>query len=297
MIRAIIDLGTNTFNLLIAEVSERDFKLLYNSREAVMLGMGGINEGFISDDAMERAIDAIGRFAITASEFDVDEIVCFGTSALRGARNAKDLVEQSKSLYGIDVNIISGEEEANLIYKGTKLVYPFEDEGVIMDIGGGSTEFIKANKAGVQHMLSLNIGVSRIYQQLGKPKEFSDLQMNQVFKFVEDEVGTLMHSFKSDVLVGSSGSFETLYELIYESDFTSESSVHQLPMEELIPLLEKVIKSTYEERLNNPWISPVRKTMLPIAAAKVLWIIKHLDVQKVYVSPFSLKEGALFHGI
>ena len=91
--KAVIDLGTNTFNLLIAEIDRDKLDYIYSEKVPVLLGMGGINEGFIADDAMERAKCALNQFKLKCQEKNVDLIQGVGTSALRGATNALELVD------------------------------------------------------------------------------------------------------------------------------------------------------------------------------------------------------------
>lgn len=295
MRRAIIDLGTNTFNLLIADVDEMDFSVIHTEKEAVMLGMGGINEGTVAEDAQRRALDTLIRFAQACEYHGVHKeyTLCFGTSALRSAKNAMELTQRVKNKLGWTINIISGDLEAELIYKGVRWSYAFDQRAVIMDIGGGSTEFIWANDHGVEKAISLDIGVSRVFQQLDQPEEFEAEDRMQTEDFFNGR-----HQFSAeehcDILIGASGSFETFYEMVHERRFVYTRGLAELELDELKKVLDWVIRSSYEDRLDHEWIVPIRKRMLPIAAMKVRWVIEKLKVKKVYVSANSLKEGALW---
>ena len=165
MIKAVIDLGTNTFNILIARIEDNFFEILWSGKEGVSLGMGGINEKIIAPDAFQRGLETMERFKQFCDDWKVVQINAIGTSALRDAVNSLDFIEKVKKLTGIEIKIISGEIEAELIYKGVNLTYKFKEPAMIMDIGGGSTEFIFADENGIFDLISLNIGVSRMYQE------------------------------------------------------------------------------------------------------------------------------------
>jgi exopolyphosphatase/guanosine-5'-triphosphate,3'-diphosphate pyrophosphatase len=293
MKKAIIDLGTNTFNLLIASVNSNGFSIIESDRIAVAIGQGGINKGIITSNAIERALAALVHFKTVCDSHQVDSIRAIGTSAIRDAKNQREFCENVFERTGIVIEVIDGEKEADLIYKGVSWSYDFDEPAVIMDIGGGSTEFIFANKFGVFEQIILNIGVARIAEL----QEFSDpLTRNEVV-FIENwldlQAGDYFSNKTCAKLIGASGSFETFYELLNQLDFPQEIVTYELPFNDLLSLLEELIFSTEQDRFNNVWIANIRKKMVPIAAVKVKWIIKKLKINEVYVSSCSLKEGAL----
>lgn len=291
MRKAVIDLGTNTFNLLIAEIHGGKLNYIHSEKIPVLLGMGGINEGFIADDAMDRAKLALHQFKLKCNEKSVELIQGIGTSALRGAKNAKDLIDYAKFELDIPISVVSGQEEAKFIYNGVKLCHPIYDSTLIMDIGGGSTEFIHADTTGMLKAESLDIGVSRIYQLLDHPLEYSDGHIQQINDYLEVEKGDFFDSFDAHILVGSSGSFETIFEMIHKNNFPSTGESFELHLDQVNEQLDWLITSTLEERMNNEWIISIRKKMMPIAALKMKWIIQMMNIERIYVSPYSLKEG------
>src|SRR6478735_3758498 len=143
---AIIDMGTNTFHLLIADSEAGRSRIIYQDRLVTKIGMGGINEGVITEAGIDRAITALKTFKEIIDQNQVDQISAFGTSAIRNAKNGPEIIRQIKDL-GIDARIISGDEEAQLIYYGVRsAMNPGMDKSLIMDIGGGSVEFIIADQ-------------------------------------------------------------------------------------------------------------------------------------------------------
>lgn len=290
---AVIDLGTNTFNLLIATVDSNDFNVIHSEKNGVALGMGGINKKIIAKEAFERGIEAILSFKNTCKKFDVSEIRAIGTSALRDAANSKDFVTEVANKTGITIEIISGDEEADLIYQGVCWSHNFQEPGLIMDIGGGSTEFILADKNGIQLKKSFNIGVSRIYQEVRVEDPYSQRNVQTIEDFLELETDGFFDSFQCKTLIGASGSFETFHEMIHKTEFLEQKKSLEFPQNELHSSINWIIQSTQEERDSHPFIIPIRRKMAPIAAIKTRWVINKLKIEKNYVTPCSLKEGVL----
>jgi exopolyphosphatase/guanosine-5'-triphosphate,3'-diphosphate pyrophosphatase len=294
MKKAIIDLGTNTFNLLIAELKGKDFSVLHAEKEGVAIGMGGINSNKITEESMIRGEIAIRRFLDVCKEYRVEKINAFGTSALRDASNTADFLKRLNDKFQLKVAVISGDKEAELIYRGVHQLYDFEEKGVIIDIGGGSTEIIFADKKGVNAVASLNIGVSRIYQKFETSDPLIESDVQVIRNFLEDNSHGFLDNRNEPIMIGSSGSFETFWELGHLEEFPNEPRIVEIEKDIFEATLHETIRSTMKEREVNPFILPIRKIMAPITAVKTLWLMEKLKTEKVLISPYSLKEGALF---
>ena len=292
MKKGIIDLGTNTFNLLIGTIDASEVKIEFATKVPVLLGMGGINEGFIAPDALKRAKSTLRDYRNYCDEAGVESVIGLGTSAMRAAKNAHEIVDFAREELGIEILIISGEEEAALIYDGVNLIHNLTEAGMIMDIGGGSTEYIHADKNGIITSASFDIGVSRVYQKLGNPEVFTDATYAEIESFFNKVTGDFFVNRQVELLIGASGSFETLYEMIFEQKFPVLNATVEIPMDKLLNVIDWSLKSTLQERIDHPWIVPMRKNMLPVAAYCIFWTIKKLGTKRVIISPYSLKEGA-----
>jgi exopolyphosphatase/guanosine-5'-triphosphate,3'-diphosphate pyrophosphatase len=289
---AIIDLGTNTFNLLVAEKTAHGFERLYQTKEGVALGLGGINENKLSADAMERGMGALKNFTDISLKFHAEKIYAFGTSALRNAKNAHELIGRAKSELNLEIEVISGMREAELIYKGVSSGYDFTQDALIMDIGGGSTEFILANQSGILKARSFEIGVSRIYQlfQFSDPMSASDCK--KIYQYLEEKTDNYFDTVQCKQLIGASGSFETFYKLAYNRECEEDLFI-PMNIQDVNESLAKIIASTQAERDANPLIIPIRKKMAPLAAVKTKWIIDKLEISELIISPYALKEGVI----
>ncbi|MFM8597380.1 MAG: hypothetical protein ACKOBN_09865 [Flavobacteriales bacterium] len=292
MRRAIIDLGTNTFNLLIADTQTQ--QVLFQTKEGVALGLGGINERRIDNPAIDRAMLALKKFKDHCAIYQVQEIHAIGTSALRDAQNASDFVQKVSVELQIQIEIVSGLREAELIYKGVKLTHHFDAPALIMDIGGGSTELIAADQQGPFLARSFDIGVSRLFQLFDFQDPFSTEDIAHIEAYLEFNCGHFFSQNLPDQLIGASGSFETFYELIEKKIFAADGRAIQVDPINFNNMLAYIIGSTQAERDANPHIISIRKRMAPIAAVKTRWVINKAAIQKIYISPYSLKEGVLF---
>ncbi len=290
---AVIDLGTNTFNLLVADVHAAGFDIVHNSKEGVALGMGGINEGFISEEAMERAFQAFEKFKRICDQLNVATITGIGTSAVRDAENNEEFLLEIKKRFDIEIEIVDGLEEAKLIYQGVSWSYQFDQTSLIMDIGGGSTEFIRIESGKELEFISANIGVSRAVQLFPLEDPLTRENQIQLINWFEANSKELESFASCEVLVGASGSFETFYEMVHEKEFPGTIENIRLSRAELMDTLDWIIKSTFEQRENHPFIIPIRRKMAPIAALKTKWVIEKFHINEVVISPCSLKEGVL----
>lgn len=293
MRKAVIDLGTNTFNLLIADVSENDFRVIHNSKEGVALGMGGINERTIAPEAMQRALTAFEHFVAICESYEARHIQAFGTSAVRDADNSDALLSEVKERFNIKIEVIDGLREAQLIYDGVSWSYDFIEPSLIMDIGGGSSEFIRGHLGDPLQFCSLDIGVSRAVQLFDLSDPMSQADRKRLLQWFEESADELNQFESCSTLVGASGSFETFYEMVHQASFPQGSQPIRLERKELEGILDWIIGSTFKEREQHAYIIPIRRKMAPIAALKTKWIIDKFAIQEVLISPFSLKEGAL----
>lgn len=289
---AIIDLGTNTFNLLVADKDGSNLKRILSTKDGVALGLGGINENKLSADAIERAMAALHKFCSICRDLETDLIVGFGTSALRNATNANELIARAKKELDLTIEVISGNREAELIYKGVASGYHFKSSDLIMDIGGGSTEFILANQYGIQKAASFEIGVSRIYQLFTFSDPMTEVDCKKIIAYLEKATGSFFDEMNCKRLIGASGSFETFFKLAYETEFPEDVFV-TMKANDVYKSLDKIICSTQKERDENPHIIPIRKKMAPLAAVKTKWIMDKLGMEELVISPFALKEGVI----
>ncbi|MFI5163739.1 MAG: phosphatase [Bacteroidia bacterium] len=307
---AILDLGTNTFNILIAEVySDKTFTKLYKSKIAVKLGDGGINKNFIEEEPFRRGIRALKQHKKTIERFGAEKIIAVATSAIRGASNGKDFVREAREKTGIDVQVISGDREAELIYYGARAAVKMkESPSLIMDIGGGSTEFIIASKNEILWKQSFLLGVARIIDKFKPSDPITDAEAKQIENYLEQNLQPLFSAVESPLikgdkggcqeLIGSSGSFDSLAEMIahkfYHIDILSGKTEYDFDLDDCEKIYNVIVESTVKDRLKMKGLTRMRVDMIVVSAIFVDFIITRLGLTKMRLSRYSLKEGVLW---
>jgi len=299
MIVAILDFGTNTFNLLIARRKERGFEIIYSGKQPVKLGRGGIHAGRITRDAFERGFVAINNHLETIRRHGVDEIRAYATSAIRNAGNGLDFVEQVEKKFGFRVRIIPGDREAELIYKGVRQSLELPDANVmILDIGGGSNEFIICNRKGIVWKESFEIGMARILELFTLTDPIAHEEVKALESYFRQELQPLFEAVRKEkpgILIGASGSFDTFYALIRHRTGAGDDGKQgrQLALRNFRRLHTVLLGSTLEERKMMPGMEPVRVEMIVPASIFVSFVLRECNIRHLYQSDFSLKEGVI----
>ena len=301
---AVIDCGTNTFNLLILDIKNLKVQSkLLSTRQSVKLGQGSINNGFISQPAMNRALEAIGEFNKHIKKLKVDKIIAYATSAVREAANGHEFIDQVNKKYQISIQVIDGLTEANLIYEGVKNAVSLnKNVSLIMDIGGGSVEFILAQNHEIIWKESFKIGAARILE-IFKPsnpiKQKEIKAINQYFKNKLQNLFDAVKLYRPKELIGSSGAFESFMELLAEQQLCEplcdSKTEYNINTQHYFTMADALIKSSAEERTNMKGLVPMRVDMIVISCLMVNFILNQFKLNQMRVSTYALKEGALYN--
>lgn len=300
---AVIDLGTNTFNLLIVEVnSDKSYQQVFQTKISVKLAEGGMNKGFIADIPFQRGIDALKTHKETIEKYKVEKIMAFATSAIRGASNGAEFVAKAKKEIGLDIQVISGDKEAEFIYYGVRSAVKMDNQtSLIIDIGGGSTEFIIGNKEKVFWKQSFLLGAARLLEMFTPADPISEREIETINDYLNKELKPLFEAVKKypiTELIGSSGSFDSLAEMVahkfYTPDILDNKTEFTFNLDECVIIYESILKSTNAERLEMKGLVAMRVDMIVISSILVHFIIASLEIQKMRLSTYSLKEGVLY---
>lgn len=291
----VIDLGSNTFHLLIAKIiSPQEFEELYKEAHFVKLASEGIEK--IGDTPFMKGIEIMILFAEKCKEFKVSQIKAIGTAALRRAENAELFIQQVFDHTGIDVQIISGEDEAKLIAEGVGLAIPFiEDRVLIMDVGGGSVEFILREKGHILWAKSFPIGIAILYRYFHKSEPISEEEVEKLRSHLNSsliDLGDVIKSHPVTHLVGASGTFDVL------EDFLSEVSVNNkfastVEVKHVMPLIEEIVHKSIHERKQYKQIPDTRVEMIVAALILIEYVLILGNFNKLTFSSYAMKEGIL----
>ncbi|WP_146203090.1 Ppx/GppA phosphatase family protein [Mucilaginibacter oryzae] len=298
---AVMDLGTNTFHLLIAEGESHHYHEIVHITEAVKLGEGGINKGYIIPRAFARGVSCMQRFHDLIEANKATKVRAIATSALRNASNGHDFIEAVKDKTGIAIEIIDGEQEAGFIYQGVKLSGCLSAKtSLVMDIGGGSVEFILGNADKITWKQSFEIGAARLMDLFHRTDPIPPASVEALNLYLEDKLTDLFTATADteiDKLIGSSGAFETFAGLIAaekgEPFNLKNIQSCDFDEEELLALTGKIVQSTHLQRAANTGIIPVRVDMIVAASLVTRFMMQRLHIHQVSMCTNSLKEGVL----
>ncbi len=299
----IIDLGTNTFHLLIVERHEGKMKKVFHESQAARIGQGGINQRVITEAAIERALGVLRYYREKLQEFDVkpENVFASGTSAVRSADNSEEFCQIVKRETGIVIRVIDGAQEAEYIYQGVKSAVELgEAPALIMDIGGGSVEFIIGNQNQVFWKQSFEIGGQRLMEKFMRTDPLAEADRKRLYNYFDEQLIPLanaMHQYAPTTVVGSSGSFDTLVAM----DFMHRTGVlpdrsqtsFELPLREFYRSYEQLLSRNQDERMAIPGMIALRVDMIVVAACLIDYILRTHHIQQIKVSTYALKEGVL----
>ncbi len=301
---AILDLGTNTFNMLLVVRNERDeFTVKGKFKEAVKLGEGGITSGLIAPAAFSRGIQALRIYRNLIDSSGVNTIFAFATSAIRSAKNGPDFVKAAKEECGINVRIINGNEEASLIHEGVKngVYLPRQEPVLLLDIGGGSVEFAVSQGGSPLLLRSLNIGAARLLERIAPSDPIKPAELKTLEKLLDEELGSLISEIKEfdiKMVVGSSGSCEMLGSMVAytNGDVLSASKLngYLFSRKSFEKIHRTIVKSSLEERLQMQGMESLRADLIVMASSICAYLTKRLPIQQFMVSTSALKEGIFF---
>ncbi|PLX22115.1 MAG: hypothetical protein C0599_07045 [Salinivirgaceae bacterium] len=277
------------------------FKIIHKEQSGVKLASKGINKRIITEEARERALEAIASFKVTAEKYMCRNIKCTGTSAFRDAKNGEILVNEIKERFHLDVEIISGEREAELIHKGVSIGFEMDKAPIlIMDIGGGSLEIIIANQTEIFFQKSYDLGMRRVMEKLKLPDPLNDKAIKKIIDFFETEfkeLDKIVDNYTPYMLVGTSGSFETVSKLVEVRKKRPlrkiSTASYKLSRTRIQELHDYIVKMPEKKRKDVEGMDIIRVDLIAIAMVFVNHIIKKYNFEKVTYCEFALKEGLL----
>ena len=297
---AILDLGTNTFNLLIVDAIDNKFSTVFKHKIPVKLGAGGINNNIINNDTFERGINSFVELHKHIEKHNCDIIRAIATSAIRTADNGELFIKEINNKTGVEIEVITGEREAKYIFKGVKNTINFPDENIlVLDIGGGSNEFILANNNSIILKRSFKLGMARLLDLFKPEDRISDKTIAKINEFLEIELTHCIENcLDKDInkLVGSSGAFNTIASLIFahKNMKMMKNLSNKLLLDDFYSLYDVLIKSSLEERRAMEGMPLFRAEMIVVAMIFIKFVIEKLNITELYQSRYSLKEGVIF---
>jgi exopolyphosphatase/guanosine-5'-triphosphate,3'-diphosphate pyrophosphatase len=289
---AVIDLGTNTFHLLIAEAGAgQTFQPIFSERHFVKLGAEGVDK--LGAAPMARGLETIRAFHRLLTEYKVADVRMIGTEALRKASNGPGFMAEVYRITGFNVELISGEQEAEWIYRGVRQAVELgEENALIMDIGGGSVEFILANRQGMHWRQSFPVGMSVLYSRFHRHDPIRPEESRAIYQFLEEHLQPMWSQLDLPrSLIGAAGPFEIFADFLPHR--TAGSHQQNFRAKDVLELHQLLTASTFEQRLALEKLPDARADLIVVALELIYFILKKTDIQEVAVSAFAMKEGII----
>ncbi|TVT34321.1 MAG: exopolyphosphatase [Marinobacter vinifirmus] len=291
---AAIDMGSNSFHMVVARLVHGEIRTVEKMGEKVQLGAGLDQYNRLTEAAQQRALECLSRFAQRLQGMPAAGVQIVGTNALRVARNAHEFIARAEDVLGYPVEVIAGREEARLIYLGVSHTLA-DDSGkrLVIDIGGGSTEFIIGQRFEPQELESLHMGCVSFRNRYFPDGKISRRQMDKAIIHAEQELQNIRQHYRQvgwQSAVGSSGSIKAIANVLAALKIT-DGTITRTAMEEL---RKRLVDMGKVEKLAELGVRQDRQSIFPAGFAILLAAFRSLDIDAMTFADGALREGLLY---
>lgn len=294
-----IDIGTNSIRLVVAEVEpDGGYRVLEEEREMTRLGRGLFARGRLGSEPMERSLTALAKMKAIADGFLVKELRAVATSAVREASNGRAFCQEVRRRCGLRVEIITGEEEAQLTLRSALRHFDLAGRSVaVVDIGGGSMEVTLTAGAVVDEVLTLPLGAVRLTERYGSDDTLSPKRWRRLRRGIDRALDEQLRKppFHPEIMVGSGGTFTNLAAMAQLEREGAARSVQGYAMSraEVVHLLHRLRATPLAERRETPGLNPRRADIIVAGAAAIARLSKRLGTQQILINTGGLRDGLL----
>jgi exopolyphosphatase/guanosine-5'-triphosphate,3'-diphosphate pyrophosphatase len=291
---AAVDLGSNSFHMVVARYTHGQLVIVDRLREPVRLAAGLDEHGHLSRESTQRALQCLERFGQRLSDMNAESVRVVGTNTLRKARRRGAFMDRARDALGHPIEIISGMEEARLIYQGVAHTTPNEGgHRLVVDIGGGSTELIVGEGFTAKRLESLYMGCVTLTSRYFPDGEVTEKRFRKARTFAQLELEPVAARFKRsewDIAYGASGTLRGIADII-NSHEPAQTHIERAGLEWL---LQECLRAGDVTRIKLPGLSPDRAEILPAGLAIIIEIFQSLGIEQMRVADGALREGLLY---
>lgn len=293
---AVIDLGSNSIILCIAEKTDGHIKALYEESNITRIGKNIESTRRLHPASIEKSLAVLKKYREICNRYNVTRIQCFATDAIREAKGAEEFIQKVKELTGIEVKVLTGEEEAKLTFKAVLHEFKnYRGNLLTIDIGGGSVEIIKGNQDLIEISRSLKIGAVRIKEKFNIKDRISNPDIEKITEHIHGQLPPFR--IESDTTtVSTGGTITSLQAINLRLKKFEHEKVHKttLNYQEISSLFEYLNKIPLEERRKIPSLKPERADIIHIGALILKSIADFYRIDSLYVSNRGVRWGLIY---
>lgn len=292
---AAIDLGSNSFHLAIARLDHHEVRKLASMSEKVQLANGLDENNYLSQEAIERGLACLSRFVGRLDTVSPERLRVVATNTLRQAKNANEFIEKANKILPKPIEIIAGREEARLIYLGVSHTNASIGKRLVIDIGGGSTEFIIGKGFDPILTESLQMGCVSFSKRFFANGEITEKAFEQAISAARKEVMVISRNYQKtgwDSVTGSSGTIKAIKQILLSLGLADEQE--QITFKGVKHIQKQLIKMGHIDKINFTDIKDTRRAVLPAGVAVLLAVMSVLGIDAIAYSDGALREGVMY---
>ena len=288
-----LDIGSNSFHFVFARLVDANLQIIHSEKYQVKLADGLDDNDQLSQKAIDRGLKALSDLAPSLSKLTPENFRAVATYTLRQATNARQFLDAAKDILPFDIEVISGHEEARLIYQGVAHYTTPDTSRLVIDIGGGSTECVIGENLETKTLTSLNVGCVSFQQQFFADGKITEKAFNKAILAVRVELEAHVKRFKKigwQECVGTSGTIKSIYNLINDANEFPEA----ITLKSLHQLKNELINCGHVDNINLTPLKESRRAILCPGLAILIAVAEMLDVKRIQYCDYSLREGVLY---
>ncbi|WP_341206259.1 Ppx/GppA family phosphatase [uncultured Psychrosphaera sp.] len=289
---AVLDIGSNSFHLTIVQINNKKLNIIHKSKYKVGLADGLVNTGLINPDAFSLGLETLKKVKVVLEHYPIKTVRVIATQALRCANNTNDFISQAQNVFPYPIEVIQGKEEARLIYKGVISQVYSEQVQLVIDIGGGSSEFVIGHGLEPKLLTSLNIGCVSFTNQFFADGQVSLENFNNAIQAASTEIKNIAQTYKQlgwETCLGTSGSIESIFSVIEMMDKNKLVTLHNLET-----LMSQIIEFKSIDALQLGDINKERQHVFPAGLAILIAMFRTLTITQMQYSHADLGQGVAF---
>jgi exopolyphosphatase/guanosine-5'-triphosphate,3'-diphosphate pyrophosphatase len=306
MIIAALDIGSNSIHLVVVETDhEKPFRVVASAKEAVRLGRSAARDERLSAEAMGRAINCLKRFRRVAESHGAKELIAVATSAVRESANGDQFITRAAEEAGVEIDLLSGIEEARLIALAVSVRYRQSDkqQSLVIDIGGGSTELAVMKNGEPTTLISFKLGAVRLTEQYVKSDPIGEKQLRRLRSELREVIARRAPEIEPagiDACYGTSGTINALAALSLRRRLAPGAGrapgrrlEHSLTLDDLRKLDEELASYTLDERVRSAGLNRQRAEIIVAGGQLLEALMETLKIDELVSCDWALREGAI----